>query len=317
MNIKSMSSIFPVIQSFAFLHCVTLIPWTIVFLILNHIGIRLYIIKDKSQCRAIQKSLDGLWTHTKKHDSGGYGFSIGRYYIVFLDHNEAECWMITTNKCFQSLTRSTIGDNTIMFNKTNVSDAAPEQDENHITVFETIGTYQCRCYLPRTVRMCGLVPNQEQTPVLDKIVELYETQNKHAVVMIHGGVNRGKSITGLLLAIRLQCSYSNTLRPWQPGECLHDFYADVQPSHEKPVVVVFDEFDIVIDRIHKGIAPHQKMPISIQDKSGWNRMLDEIQWGLYPFLIVILISNKPPVHFESLDSSYIRSQRVDHIFAME
>jgi hypothetical protein len=40
-------------------------------------------------------------------------------------------------------------------------------------------------------------------------------------------------------------------------------------------------------------------------------MLDEIQRGMYPHLIMLLTSNKGPEFIQSLDPSYIRKGRVD------
>jgi hypothetical protein len=45
-------------------------------------------------------------------------------------------------------------------------------------------------------------------------------------------------------------------------------------------------------------------------------MLDEIQRGMYPNIILLLTSNKTPDFIRSLDPSYIRDGRVDLTFEM-
>ena len=58
------------------------------------------------------------------------------------------------------------------------------------------------------------------------------------------------------------------------------------------------------------------MPISVQNKTGWNRMLDEIGRGLYPHLILLMTSNRDPAFIRSLDPSYIREGRVNEIIGV-
>jgi len=90
-------------------------------------------------------------------------------------------------------------------------------------------------------------------------------------------------------------------------------YSEVEPTAEQPLIIAFDEFDDPLVKIHAGIPPHKSLPISIHDKPSWNHMLDEIQRGMYPHLLVILTSNKTPEFIREIDPSYIREGRVDLI----
>ena len=45
-------------------------------------------------------------------------------------------------------------------------------------------------------------------------------------------------------------------------------------------------------------------------------MLDTIQRGMYPNIILIMTSNRGPEFINSLDTSYIRKGRVDLTFEM-
>jgi tRNA 2-selenouridine synthase SelU len=88
--------------------------------------------------------------------------------------------------------------------------------------------------------------------------------------------------------------------------------SEIEPSRERPLIVVFDEFDGPLQRVHENsIESHKKTPIAVQDKQGWNRMLDDLSRGLYPHVILILTTNKSPKHFNAMDRSYIRTGRVD------
>jgi hypothetical protein len=58
------------------------------------------------------------------------------------------------------------------------------------------------------------------------------------------------------------------------------------------------------------------VPISIGDKAGWNKFLDEIDRGMFPHLVLVLTSNRDPAFIRALDPSYIREGRVDLTFAV-
>ena len=48
------------------------------------------------------------------------------------------------------------------------------------------------------------------------------------------------------------------------------------------MILVFDEVDIILNRIHgNNIERHKHIPIEIYDKTSWNRFMDEINLGLY------------------------------------
>ena len=157
---------------------------------------------------------------------------------------------------------------------------------------------------------------EEQQIIVDEI-KLYFHKHRFCVAYIYGPPQTGKSMVGILVASQLGGVFCNTLKPWQPGDSLGMLYTDVEPKVNKPLVIVFDEFDSTILRIHENtIQPHKHLPTSIIDKSGWNHTLDEIQRGMYQDVILILTSNKSPDFINALDTSYIRQGRVDKTFSM-
>jgi len=91
-------------------------------------------------------------------------------------------------------------------------------------------------------------------------------------------------------------------------------YCESEPTKTRPLIVLFDEFDEPLERIHTGIKAHSEMPTAVGDKSGWNRMLDEIQLGMYPNMILVLTSNRGPNYINTFDKAYIREGRVDLTF---
>jgi len=88
------------------------IPWTIIFIITQTFGIRLYYIKNKEECLLIQKRINHNCSHIT--DNGkGYGYSFGFWYALNLsvnystDGDSYSCYMISTESSFKMLTRDT------------------------------------------------------------------------------------------------------------------------------------------------------------------------------------------------------------------
>jgi hypothetical protein len=78
------------------------------------------------------------------------------------------------------------------------------------------------------------------------------------------------------------------------------------------LILVLEEIDIAIQKIHSDeIQPHKNFPILIHNKTSWNRFFDRVQRGIYPNVIVLLTSNKPPEHIHTLDSAYLRDNRIN------
>jgi ATP-dependent 26S proteasome regulatory subunit len=119
-----------------------------------------------------------------------------------------------------------------------------------------------------------------------------------------------------MLANELNGAYCNNLMPWNAGESIPVLYSDTDPTEKCPLVIAFDEVDGALQEIHKGIPPHKNQKIHVQNKQGWNQMLDEIQMGFYPNIVIIMTTNKRPEFIDQLDPSYIRDHRVDRIYEM-
>jgi Cdc6-like AAA superfamily ATPase len=116
----------------------------------------------------------------------------------------------------------------------------------------------------------------------------------------------------ILIAKKLKGELVRTFNPSEPGDSISSLYNQVSPNKNKPLIIVFDEVDIMMDKIYNNkIVPHKHIPIEIQDKSSWNRFFDDINLGLYPYVILVLTSNTFANNIETkYDSSYIRDGRV-------
>jgi len=300
---------------FAF-NVLSCIPWSVLFLATQYYaGVRLYYLKKRDECERIQRRLQTWCSHTT--DGGkGYGFSIGKWYAASMSIVNSDCgdsytvYMIATESSYQALTKDT-GDEPLPFTGCPLMEEKPKK---RISIYERTGSF-ANIWFRRRERDALDVPKPEQAEVVASIVEHHKT-HRHTVVYLHGPPCTGKSMIGVLLANELGGVFCNTLKPWQPGDTIGLLHSEVEPTPSKPLIIVFDEFDSALIKIHEGIPPHKNLPTAVSDKPGWNLMLDEIQRGMYQDMILIMTSNRGPDFIHSLDKSYIRAGRVDLTFAM-
>jgi ATP-dependent 26S proteasome regulatory subunit len=161
--------------------------------------------------------------------------------------------------------------------------------------------------------MISLRPRPRQLEIIERTSSLLRDTG-HAVVLLHGNTGSGKSIIGPLLAVSLKAKFCNSLKPWQPGDRLGHLCSEADPTQDNPLVVVFDEIDIVLQRVLEGMPANMKMPTVITDKPSWNTFFDEMQWRLYPHVVIIMTTNKSFAELEALDSSLVRCGRIDMVF---
>jgi len=295
------------------LYYLTFIPWTFVFLLTAPLGIKLYVLNDTDECKRIQKRISNSCTHTTDNNRG-YGYSLGYWYLLHVSITKSDfgdvytAWIISTEESYKTLTANKNENNSNM-----IDFDCSAKPKTEITVYERLGSFANPWYKRRVLKIITMEPRPAQDVVIQTIKEHYDV-HKHTVVYIHGPPGTGKSAIGILLTNVYKSSYCNNLKLWQPGDNLASLYADVEPSASSPLIIVFDEFDIPLQKIHAGILPHAKLPIQIANKNGWNQLMDEIHIGIYPYIIILLISNRAPDFVRTLDPSYIREGRVDLVF---
>jgi hypothetical protein len=290
---------------------VACIPWTAVFLFTQHWGVRLYYIKRREEAARIQKRLQGRCSHTT--DGGrGFGYSIGYWYIASIsgESSESSIYLIATEASYKALTRDM--DEPVVESEEPMEEAKPKRK---ICIHERTGSYE-NAWWRRRERDASDTPTEEQAALIAKI-KANQKKHRHTVVFLHGPPCTGKSMMGVLLANEYGGHLCETLKPWQPGDSLGLLHAEVEPTSDKPLIVVFNEIDAALLKIHEGIPPHEKIPIAVADKTGWNGMLDNIDRRMYQDVILIMTSNRDPEFIDALDPSYIREGRVDMIEEMK
>jgi hypothetical protein len=150
-----------------------------------------------------------------------------------------------------------------------------------------------------------------QKNLFQSIMEFYQ-KHSYCKVFISGSPGQGKSYFNYIMAQKLNCYLCDNFDPTEAGSSISYLYNKVNPKSTKPLIIVLDEVDILIEKIHrKQIEPHKKLKLEIHDKITWNNFLDKFNYNLYPHVIIVLISNKSRQEIDAMDKSFLRSGRID------
>jgi Cdc6-like AAA superfamily ATPase len=269
----------------------------------------MYKLVKSEECKVIQKKINTKFSHLT--DNGkGFGYSWGYWYFIYLhvqcsDYSENyEVYLLAIESSYLELTNNIIEEEI----ETN-TEVCVEQPK--IDIIDRHGAYNNLWYKIRNISTPILNDRSEQIEILNKIVA-YHDIHKQTTVFLHGKPGVGKSMIGIMLANKYNGIYCDTFVPWEPNDTLVSIITEAMPCKKRPLILVLEEIDIAIQKIHiNQIQPHKNFSILIHDKTSWNRFFDRIQRGIYPNIIVILTSNKSPDYINSLDSSYLRDNRVN------
>tara|TARA_B100000963_G_C22619579_1_gene669178 strand:+ start:633 stop:1688 length:1056 start_codon:yes stop_codon:yes gene_type:complete len=153
--------------------------------------------------------------------------------------------------------------------------------------------------------------NQKQDELFIKLMNFYN-ENKFAKILISGSMGTGKSYFSYILARKLGCYLCDSFDPTEPSESLTNLYTSKKLSGTQPLIVLIDEIDTIIMKIHQGkIQQHKHYPILTKDKMSWNSFLDKIDYGLFPNLILVMTSNLERDKINKYDKSYLRDGRIN------
>lgn len=281
------------------------IIWFIpLFILYKIIGVNLRKIKDQSSINRLSRH---IWYSTMI-DEGEKpkGLFFGNLFIGYIhdltgfnEKGSSEMLILSTKSIYEKLIASEI----------KVSNEKHEE----IIIWGRVGSFYNSNYLKRIFNVTMFKPKDNQQQTIQQINDFFKIHN-HIVVYLHGKPGTGKSMVGILLAKELKGTLCKSWKPTDPGDTLEKIYSHVSPTQEKPLILVLEEFDITIRQIHDdNIQIHKNIPIPVKNKNDWNSMLDDIDIGLYPYLILVLTSNLGPDKINEMDPSYIRKGRVNLI----
>ena len=293
-------------------------------IILSLCNIKLYKITSNVEINKIIKVIK-ISRSTMVSDNKDCGIIWGKYFIGTLRTGDNEydnsklLFLLTTKKQYEIIksNKDKILDHE---NINNENQAIEDEDCNKIKemiYWARCGSYRYIYYTKRALNIKNMVKKENQEKIIDSIYNNY-LNKKRLVVNIYGEPGVGKSTIGHILSQKLECNYCDSWNPTDPNDNLDNIYNEINPDSSKPLILVLEEFDIIIEKIKKNnIQKHKEYHIQITDKIGWNSLLDKIQIGIYPYLILILTSNKPPNDIDNYDPSLLRTGRVDFKYKLK
>ena len=300
------------------------VVWSIPFLLLNYINIKLFTSTSKQKYNIIKKLIKGASIWNEDEPEGiiyGYWF-IGTFSSKTENNGKTHVTMyIITSLQFLNSNEliAKIDDESDDESDDVIVDKADKPktvDNTEISLWERDGGYyRFRYNCIKSVMEYN--PRTNQVIAIDKITT-HIKNNVNTVVLLSGDPGTGKSMIPLLIAKQLGYSCLDTFNPTDTGDSMVNLFNIVNPTKKKKLIIVLEEVDGLIMNIHnKTIKPHKEVPIPIKDKQGWNTFFDKIDKNIYQNIVIIMTSNKEIDFFHQLDPSYMREGRISMNLVIE
>uniref|UniRef100_A0A6C0DC19 ATPase AAA-type core domain-containing protein n=1 Tax=viral metagenome TaxID=1070528 RepID=A0A6C0DC19_9ZZZZ len=280
------------------------ILWTLIIVPFLLFGYSFYCITENNLITTITKKIKYSTMRDEQDDPSG--FFVGKYYIGYILTATTEK---TTKTLYCLCTRS-------QFDKLKYKqDEVVKETDIFIDLYVRKGNYWNFMYKQRRLNCTRFIPKPNQQNIIEQVIPFYKDNNR-CVIMISGNPGTGKSIMGILIAKEMNGVLCKTYNPTTPGDNLENIYNQVNPTINTPLILLIDEFDILIETFHNKQAKiHDHIPTEVYNKTTYNNLFDDINLTLYPNVVVILTTNLTKEMIEEkYDSSYIREGRVDMIF---
>jgi len=301
--------------AFQSLFIVAGILWSIPFLALHVFGVQLYLVKDSQKVQAIKSKVKTATINVNGDDPGGVflGFlSKKRMYVGWIreltssnGRTSWDIWMISSKDTFNELSSCRSDDLDIT------------NPETTLVLWYRSMLYWNLEYSKRMVPYPTFHPTPIQSETIREIMGIYHERN-NGVFYLHGKPGTGKSTVPAFLAKNLGGTIVEDFDPTTPGDSFYSLLSNVGPKKESPLIIVLDEFDAKIRKIHEGIEPHKHIVIPVRDKPTWNNFLDQFDRKYAVHVILLLLSNvSPETLSEETDPAYIRPKRVHKYFSFD
>ena len=295
----------------------------VIFLI-SCFKIKAFVITDKKRVNIIMNKVKySTYSDENKKPSG---FCMGDWFIGHLHKSDSgintyyQFFILTTDKQFEKIANTDQEYQIICTNnKSTVESDSDSIEKQQTYIWNRTGNFMFITYKKRLyVNYMEYQEIPKQSKIVEEIVEYYN-KHKRGTFFISGEPGMGKSTVFLLLAEKFKKSnLCKQFRPYEPGDSIDYLYNLVEPTEHAPLIILMDEIDRMIDKVHFcKIITHKSVPIEIQDTASYNTFFDDINDKLYPYLIVILTSNCSKDDIDSIyHPCYLRDGRVNKYFTL-
>lgn len=283
------------------------------------LGVRVYIIFSSD----IQKKILSKIRYSTHIDENNtplrYFFDTN--YIGYYNENDRKLFLICSYENYKKVLKISNENKTVQnennYGEDNIEEIKEKEiKEEYITIFYKNNQTDYVYYKQREFNVQNFKSIKHQQKTIDLIIKNWnDSSNKSIVCMLYGEPNTGKSMVSILLAKKLKGKYCKTFKPTDPGDSIDTIYNTCFPTIMSPLIILLDEFDIILDNIHnQKLTLREKVLTQVTDKISWNQFFDNISIGFYPYTIFILTTNLNPKFInEKYDNSYIRKNRC-HLF---
>lgn len=260
----------------------------------------------------------------------GICFSFRKFYFAFIDSyadsDSKSSETITTIYYFGKLPFDIKKpDNSIKTDTITESESeneADDNDETRLRNYVNCITYNGSSYRSsfKKVKLpFPFTPYPKQQDIIMDIDYIFKNHdNKIARILLTGSTGVGKSFIAKLLAQKYNSSFCFEIKLNNPGVDLRELYSTAEvDSYKKPLILLIDEFDILIENIHhqKNYTQHKWFRTPIYNKDTYNTFMSEYTL-LFPYVIYVFTMNRTKKEINDLDQSYIRPGRIDKIYEM-
>jgi len=300
-------------------------PLVFLYLSCFVLNFRYYFISEQKErmLKIMTKLNKTVWTSCTKNASGkeySSDYFFGWKAFGYIDHSydETKLYIVTTPSYYAELTKcdDVVYLPPINFSKDSEAEVEPRNDDpKFVEIFVRRGSYKNFFYTFMRVNLSNITPLGDQISVVTETVALFR-KRRQGTVFLHGVSNAGKSMVGYLVAKELGGKFCHFFNPTEPGDQIHNLVADASPTDDSPLVVVLEEVDIILHKIHHdAVVKNREVATSVHDKTGWCNFLDNMVF--MNNVLLIMTSNKSKADLDALDPAYLRKGRIHAEFRMD